>query len=176
MLEVVAKKYTKALIESLDGADLSLVLEDFKGVVGAFSVDKFLDIINSPYVPRAQKCEFLLTLMESKNEKITNFIKLLAENNRLDMIPFVYGALQLHINETNQSYIGLLYLNEDIDASTIDAITRSLAGRLGVGLEIQKIITEIEGIKLVINGLGIEVSFSRDNFLNELKSYILKAI
>lgn len=176
MVEIVAKKYTKALITSLNDNDLKVFLKDLGEIVNVFSIEKFLDIIYSPCVSKSRKQNLLLELMGSDNGKIINFIKLLGEKDRFDILPFVYRELEAYIRRKNKSYIGLLYLNKKIESNVVEQIAKVLSGRFNVGLEIFQVEVQIEGIKLVIDDLGIEISFSRENFLNELKSYILKAI
>ncbi|PAF44217.1 F0F1 ATP synthase subunit delta [Helicobacter sp. 11S02596-1] len=176
MVEIVAKKYTKALIASFDDNHLEAFLKDIEKMVGVFGYEKFLDIIHSPYVSKSHKQAFLLELINSNNEKTINFVKLLGENDRFDIIPSLYAGLQAYMSQKSKSYVGLLYLNQKVDPNVVDRIAKALSGRFGVSLEIKQVENPIEGIKLVIDDLGIEISFSRENFLNELKSYVLKAI
>lgn len=179
MVEIVAKKYSKAIVENVGFDELESFLKSFKKLAEPFCVERFVDIMNSPYVSKDDKQEFLLEFADKKYanfKKIKNFIALLAENNRFDVIPSICELLQANLDEKNNSYIGILYLNKEVDITSINEIKKNLARRLNIALDIQQKIADIEGIKLVIEDLDIEVSFSKEYFLNELKSHILKAI
>lgn len=179
MVEIIAKKYSKAIVENIGFAELESFLKNFKKLAEPFYVKKFLDIVNSPCVSKDDKQDFLLQFADKKYanfEKIKNFIRLLAENNRLDAIPSICELLQANIDEQNNSYVGVLYLSKEGDSTSIDKIKKNLSERLNIDLDIQQRIVDIEGIKLVIEDLDIEVSFSKEYFLSELKSHILKAI
>lgn len=179
MVEIIAKKYSKAIVENIGFNELEAFLKNFKKLAEPFYINKFLDIVNSPCISRDEKQEFLLEFADKKYpnfEKIKNFIRLLAENNRLDIIPSICELLQSNIDEQNNSYVGVLYLNKEGDSASIEKIKKSLSERLNIDLDIQQRIVDIEGIKLIIEDLDIEVSFSKEYFLSELKSHILKAI
>lgn len=179
MVEIIAKKYSKAIVEDIGFAELESFLKNFKKLSEPFYVKEFLDIVNSPCISKDEKQDFLLQFADKKYtnfEKIKNFVRLLAENNRLNVIPSICELLQTNIDEQNNSYIGILYLNKEADSVSIDKIKKNLSERLNIDLDIQQRIVDIEGIKLIIEDLDVEVSFSKEYFLNELKSHILKAI
>lgn len=179
MVEIIAKKYSKAIVQNVGFSELEPFLKNLKKLAEPFHIEKFLDIINSPCISKSDKQDFLLQFLDKKHasfEKIKNFIGLLAENDRFDIIPSVCELLQSNIDEQNNSYVGVLYLNKEGDSASIDKIKKNLSERLNIDLDIQQRIVDIEGIKLIIEDLDIEVSFSREYFLNELKSHILKAI
>lgn len=179
MVEIIAKKYSKAIVEDIGFAELESFLKNFKKLAEPFYVKEFLDIVNSPCISKDEKQDFLLQFADKKYtnfEKIKNFVRLLAENNRLNVIPSICELLQTNIDEQNNSYIGILYLNKEADSVSIDKIKKNLSERLNIDLDIQQRIVDIEGIKLTIEDLDVEVSFSKEYFLNELKSHILKAI
>ncbi|PAF52733.1 F0F1 ATP synthase subunit delta [Helicobacter sp. 13S00477-4] len=176
MLENIAKKYIKAIVSDLKKTDIDSFLKELEKIVGLFSIEKFLNIIHSPYIQTPDKQNFLLQLVESKDHRINNFIKLLIENDRLEITPFVCEGLRAYINEKDKVYIGLLYLREKIDSVMLEEIRKKISTRLSIELKIEQVISKIEGIKLVIEDLDIEISFVKENFLNQLKSHILKAV
>lgn len=176
MVEMIAKKYTKAIVESMALVEIEEFLKDLRKIQGAFYVEKFLEIIRSPYVSKVFKERFVIELVDTKSDKLINVIKLLTLNNRLEIIPFICSAIQTYINQQNKKYIGLLFLSEEIELKTLEGITQSLSKRLKADLSIRQVVTNLEGIKLVIDDLNLEISFSRQNFLSNLRNHILKAI
>lgn len=176
MVEIIARKYTKAIIESVTLLELREFLIELRRIEGAFYSEKFLEIIRSPYISRVFKEEFIIELLNTKSDRLINFIKLLVVNHRLTMLPSICSAIQTYVNEQDKKYLGLLFLNKRIESKTLEEIAQNLSRRLGVGLILQQVVINFEGIRLVINDLNLEISFSRDNFLNSLRHHILKAI
>ncbi|PAF41857.1 F0F1 ATP synthase subunit delta [Helicobacter sp. 11S03491-1] len=176
MIKIIAKKYAKAIIEDMSTSELEIFLKNLKKVAQAFFIQKFSDIIYSPYISNSDKENFVLGFFEDKNNKMVNFMRLLVFHHRLDIIPFVCEVLQAYINQKNKTYTGLLYLDKEVDSGILKQIRDNLSLSLKVDLQIQQIITQIQGIKLIIDELGIEISFLKENFFTQLKLHVLKAI
>ncbi len=75
-----------------------------------------------------------------------------------------------------KEYAATLTAKESLDTKTLEKIQDSLAKKLGVKLSIKQRLSEVDGIKLSVEDLGIEVSFSKERFSNDLKHHILKAL
>ena len=76
MEEIIAKKYAQALIKTYDNATLKKLTEVLCEACKAFEVEKFRDIIHSPYVSKAKKKDLLLSLLDNQKE-FANFVCLL---------------------------------------------------------------------------------------------------
>lgn len=175
MEEIVAKKYAYALIKSCDNDALKKLAKIFSQVSQAFGVEKFIDIIHSPYVPKAKKKEFLLSLLGG-DKQAGDFVNLLIENNRLDILPFVADILEGHLRGLANSYKAVLYAPSNLDSSTISNIAQNLSKKLGIHLDIEQSSSKVDGIQLKVEDLGIEISFLKNRFFDDLKNRILKAI
>ncbi|MDO7252749.1 F0F1 ATP synthase subunit delta [Helicobacter cappadocius] len=179
MVEIIAKKYAKAVVQSIGFADLDSFLQNLKTITQAFASDKFVDIIDSPHISKTKKQDFLLDFIDKKYSKFNemkNFIKILVQSNRIDLIPYICDMLKTYLDEQNNFYTGILYTDKQIKPEDIEHIRKNLSKRLDIDFNIEQVVTSIEGIKLVIEDLDIEISFSKEYFLRELRSYILKAI
>ncbi|PAF53462.1 hypothetical protein BKH42_05930 [Helicobacter sp. 13S00482-2] len=179
MIEIIAKKYAKAVIESVEYNQLDCFLENLRKISQVFCLKKFVDIIQSPYISKVDKQDLLLELIDRKYSNLNimkNFIEILVQNNRIDIIPYVCDALQAHIDEKSNFYTGILYVNKLIKPENIEEIKKNLSKRLNIDLNIEQVTSEIEGVKFVIEDLDIEIYFSKEYFLNQLKVHILKAI
>lgn len=176
MVKIIAKKYAKAIIESVTLLELRGFLIELHRIEEAFYSEKFLEIIHSPYISKVFKEEFIIELLNTKSDRLINLIKLLVANHRLIIVPSICSAIQTYVNEQDKKYIGLLFLNKRVESKTLEEIAQNLSRRLGVGLSLQQVVINFEGIRLVISDLNLEISFSRHNFLNSLRHHILKAI
>lgn len=182
MLQIIAKKYTQALIES--GCDLETSLQVLRGVSTILKDKKSADIINSPFLSKAQKEAFLFNLLgdtgadkaKSGNEKIENFFRLIAQADRILLIPLIANELEKRLLAQKKEYAATLVSKEELDTKTLEKIQTALAKKLGVKLSISQELSGVDGIKLSVEDLGIEVAFSKERFGNELKNHILKAL
>ena len=55
-------------------------------------------------------------------------------------------------------------------------IAKSLSSRLNVNLDLRQERAAIDGIRLSVEDLGVEISFSKERFFTDLTNHILKAI
>lgn len=176
MVEVVSKKYTQALIESSSDTELDSVLATLKELSKVFEDDVSADILESPFLNKGQKEEIILSALQPSSGKLINFIKLLNLNNRLSLIPYIAVDLEKKMLAKKKEFVATLISKDKLDDATLDKIQKSLAQKLGVKLSIKQEISDIDGIKLGVDDLGVEVSFSKNRFADDLKHHILKAI
>lgn len=176
MLNTIAKRYLKAILKSWKTEDLDGLLKELEKIACATKNDKFSDLMHSPYVSFQDKQQLLLALIESKDKKVSNLLSLLLENKRLEVIPYLCEELKGFISQTHNFYKGVVYAKEKMNDAEVLKIRDSLAKRLNIGLELICQETHKDEIALVIDGLDVEISFSNERFLNDLKSHILKAI
>lgn len=175
MTSIVSKKYTKALVDSIGLEEARSVIDIFRLVSDCFKNEKFNFIINSPTIKKSEKESFILSIIDTKDEKIINFIKLLNHKNRLNEIPFIYDTLRKSVNSSNNEYELVIQSSFDIDSNDQEEIKNELSKKLGVSLYVTKKHMAMEGIKLFVDGISVETSFLKNRFSNSLKSHILKA-
>lgn len=178
---IIAKKYARALASASDMEEIKNTYSIYSQIQSAFMLSKFSTIINSHIISKENKLEFIRTLIESLKQKLDSksekLLLLLAENNRLALIPFIAAELKKIIDFKQNIYLAILHTKENISQNILDRIKSNLGKKLGVTLDIiQEIDLSIEGIRLDIPDLCIEVVFLKDKFTRELQDFILKAI
>jgi F-type H+-transporting ATPase subunit delta len=89
MKGIIAKKYVNALMASCNDLQISSIEDSIVELSSAFTSGKFKNIILSPDLSNEKKEEFVLSLLENPEAKLANFIKLLAINERLSLIPSI---------------------------------------------------------------------------------------
>ena len=177
MEELIAKRYLKAIKNSSDVATLTNVSEIFSAIAESFKNDKFTQIINNPDVSQNQKSEILLDAVKSANsDKINNLIKLLSEQNRLNIIPALAEVMRKDLANTSKSYAGVVYSDSDIDAKVIQDLSDGLGKKFGSDISLTFVKDDFDGIKVDVEDLGIEINFSKARINNQIIEHIIKAI
>ena len=65
--------------------------------------------------------------------------------------------------------------NFALDSKDLESIRQKLEQRLKVKLYVSQKKSNIEGIKLFVDGMGVEGAFLKQSLTNGIKSHILKA-
>lgn len=176
MEELVAKRYVKALVETSSIKELEKYNELLKVLSDLFEQKEISQILLSPEIDEKKKCELLLDALKDVDDKFKNLIKLLAEKKRIYLIPEISKELQKELYSLKNEYEGLVYSETDLDEKEIKEIEDTLSKRVGAKVVLKKAPQKYDGIKVEVDSLGIEISFSRSKLKNQIIEHILKAI
>ena len=176
MIDLVAKRYVKALMSDRDKKSLTAVYNELKEISNAFSDEKFLLIISSTEVESSKKVELILSFIDKCSETTTNLVKLLSDNKRLDIIPSIVNDLEGQLSVINNSYKGVIYTNEELSQSDVDALNTQFSQKFKVDLNLTQNICDYDGVKVSIDGLGVEVGFAKSRLKSQMIDHILKAV
>jgi F-type H+-transporting ATPase subunit delta len=176
MSQLVAKKYVKGLMKAISTNEIDMYINELSKIVIALNYDKTKAILTSPDVSKANKENFVLSLKDTNDKKYENFIKLLSEKGRLLAIPFIVKELEIERDNINKSYTGVIYSNEDIPADEISSLESSFSKKLNATIKLNFEKKDVDGIKVDIDSLGVEIGFSRQNVRAAMLEHILKAI
>lgn len=176
MISAIARKYVQALIATFSMQELKTLLVFLKSLSLALRNKQIADLITSPFLSKTQKESIILACANHTNQKVQNFLKLLIASDRLMIISHIAYEIEKKVFEHNKEYIANLSSKEKFDEDTLNKIQKSLAKKLNIKLNIHQRQDSTDGIKLAVDDLGIEISFSELRFGNELKKYILKAL
>lgn len=176
MSTAIAKKYVNALIESCDDATLANVYNGLLYMNDAFKIAKFNNIILSPDVSQKNKEALVLSLVDVKEAKFINFIKLLALNDRLALLPIIVKELGYQISLKNNVFEGEVLSDFDISAAQIAMLEANFSKKFNAQVKLRPSKNEYPGIKIALDDLGVEVSFSLERLKAQMSEHILKAI
>ena len=176
MKDLVAKRYVKALVDGRDLNSVTLISEKLNEVSKAFKSDKFNSILASSDINEVEKTKFILSMIDKADKSLENFIKLLGEKRRLDIIPEIAFELKTQIAKMNRSYVGSVYTNRELSNSYLSSIEEQVSKKFNVKLSLSQNVCDYDGIKVDIDGLGVEISFSKDRLKTQLINHILKAV
>ena len=177
MEELIAKKYIKALSSDSDIASIQNISEVFSSLADSFNDEKFVNVIVNPLVNSKDKSEILLDAVKSANsDKVNNFIKLLVENKRIDIIPAIAKELKKDIANSTKTYAGVIYSDSDIDSKVTQELSAGLSKKFDSTISLTFVKNDFNGIKVEVEGLGIEINFSKDRIDSQIIEHIIKAI
>ena len=177
MEELIAKRYVKALKSSFDLESMKDMANIFSALADSFKDDKFLNVIDSPNVSTEDKANILLdAVKKAGSDKVNNFIKLIVENKRINIIPAIAKELKKDIANTTRTYDGIVYSDSAIDAKLIEGLSAGLSKKFNSTISLVSVKNDFNGIKVDVEGLGIEINFSKDRIDSQIIEHIIKAI
>ncbi|MDR1007868.1 MAG: F0F1 ATP synthase subunit delta [Campylobacteraceae bacterium] len=176
MSTVIAKRYVKALLESFKGEELTKVRDSLKELSSAFDITKFKTIISTPDVSKENKKKLIISILKYENKKLINFISLLNENGRLLFLSDIYKELELQISFKNNRYKGEIYADKEISKEQVESLQKSFSKKFGADITFKSEKSNYKGVKIEIDDLGVETSFSLDRLKAQMAEHILKAI
>jgi len=174
--EVIAKKYVKALVSSVDLSELENLSIIFDSLSKAFKNSKFKDIILSPEIDKVKKENFLLSIIDSKNSKVQNLLKLIVQNGRSSDIPEISKVLNHELAIKKNEFDGSLISNQKIEDSDLKDIEQKVSKKLNSTIHLNNIVKDYNGLKVEIDDLGVEIALSTDRLKSQLVDHVLKAL
>ncbi len=176
MIPAVSKKYVKALLQGCDDSKYKEYYEKLTLLNNAFKIEKMRNIILSPNISKEEKYNFIISLIEDRETHFDNFIKILIQNDRLTLLPSICDELRYQISVKENSFVGKIVSNSALDKSSIKDMESKLSAKFNSTIKLDSVVTDYPGIKIEIEDLGVEISFSIDRLKAQMTEHILKAI
>jgi len=175
MEELIAKRYAKALSESSNKvAEITDVLNVLSEVVNTKEVKTAL---TSPIVASEKKTEMILSALgDSVDAVLINFIKILGENKRLDLIPAITKVLNSDLQKVSNKFEGVLKSKETLDESALNNLEETLKKYTGSTIKLTQEKSDLDGLRVSVDDLGIEVNFSKERVKEQLIDFIKKSL
>ena len=177
MKDQIAKRYTDALIDGMDAKDLVAMQEIFASLTQALEDEKVKAIFFSPYMNNDEREALLLKAVASaKSDKLNNVIKLLVEKRRIDVFGAIADSLALIVAQQNKAYAGKIFANSDIKKDTLKKFGDNIGKKVDSNISFDSVKDDYNGVKVAVDDLGLEVSFSKSNVRSQMIQHILKSI
>jgi len=177
MEELIAKKYIKALKIGSDLKYIQSARDVFTILSDSFKEEKFMSIVSSPNVSSEEKSTLLLEAVKPvKSDKLNNFIKLLVEHKRINIIPAIARELDKDIAVSTKTFSGKVFSDSEIDKKTMKSLSTGLGKKFDSKISLEFVKNDFNGIKVEVEGLGIEINFSKDRIDSQIIEHIIKAI
>ncbi|WP_257928559.1 ATP synthase, F1 complex, delta subunit [Campylobacter lari] len=173
MESVIAKTYAKAILERNDFEDFySNLLE----LSSAFASNKFIGILNSYQIKQEKKLEFILSLLDNPSDAFKNFINLIVDNKREMLIPEITKELSERKALKENTFLGQVYSKEQLSEEEVRNLEEKLSVKFNAKIRLDSKVSDNDGVKISLDGLGYEISFSMQSLKAKMNEYILKAI
>lgn len=173
MNEILAKRYAKAIFSRKDSEEffthLCLLTE-------AFKLDKTRKILDSYELSSQKKLDFLLSLLQNPSNAFVNFLKVIAKNQRFNLIPFIMKELASQKAFKEQKFTAKIYSLKLLNDKEIAELKEKLVNKFKVDISLESIQSQDEGIRIDLDELGYEIAFSTKNLKSKMSEYILKTI
>ncbi|HHD80933.1 MAG TPA: F0F1 ATP synthase subunit delta [Campylobacterales bacterium] len=176
MEELIAKRYVKALLEVISTEQKSSFGEVLNSISSLFSDGNIIEKINSPLISSSDKTAFILEAIPEDNISMVNFIKILGENNRLNLIPTIASSLNQELQKERNEYEGIVTSSNELDGTELTDLENSLKTYTGSTIKLTQQKSDLDGIKVTVDDLGIEVNFSKQRVKEQLIDFITKSI
>ena len=177
MEELIAKRYIKALKSNSDIASMENITTIFSSLAESFKDDKFVGIVANSNISAKDKLDILLEAVKpAKSEKINNLIQLLVENKRINIIPAMAKELKKDVANSTKTYTGVISSDSDINETVLKELSSGLSKRFDSTISLTFVKNDFNGIKVEVEGLGIEINFSKDRIDSQIIEHIIKAI
>ncbi|HIV49761.1 F0F1 ATP synthase subunit delta [uncultured Helicobacter sp.] len=176
MMDLIAKKYTRAILETFSVKEVESIVVLFSQLSKVLEDKKVCDFIYSPFLDKAKKEELLVGVFSESEARFENLIRVLVRSNRISAIPEITRMLEKKILADKKHYVAVLKIKEELDSATLQSIAKSLSSKLKVNLDVRQEKAAVDGIRLSVEDLGVEISFSKERFFTDLTNHILKAI
>jgi len=177
MKELIAKRYVKALLDVLDDKGIKVAAEKLESLSVAFKDKKFHEIIVSPEVKREKREAFILDIIgKDSDKKVINFIKTLGIHNRFYLIPEIANLVKKELQRRSNCYDGIVESMNEIGKGDLQKLEKALSKYVDATVVLHPIKSDYNGIKVVVEDLGIEATYSKDRIASGIIDHILKAL
>ena len=174
MEELIAKRYAKAL--SSVSKDLPGILEVLNVLSEVVSSAEIKSTLTSPIISSENKTAMILSALGDKDVTLVNFIKILGENGRLDLIPAITKVLNSDQQRVSNEYEGVLKSASSLDEAALANLEETLKKYTGSTIKLTQEKSDLEGVRVSVDDLGIEVNFSKQRVKEQLIDFIKKSL
>jgi len=176
MEELIAKRYVDALLSVADKKQRVKYVTAINGIAESYSDPKVDTMVEAPIISTESKVDTILSsLGKDADSNLTNFIKLLGEHKRLGLIPEIAKVLNAQIQKESNSYTGIIKSNKKLDEIEIARLEKTLDRYTGSKIKLSEELTDLDGLRVDVDDLGIEVNFSKERVKEQLIDFIMKS-
>jgi len=176
-MELVAKRYAKALMEIDAGKKIDAFIDTLGAVASALKDPKAQEIIASPLVSAEEKVSLITESLGKKADPILKeLIKVMGEKGRLGLIPELTAILKFEKKKESNSFVGRVESRNLLGAAELKSLENALSKHSGAQIALEQVKSDLNGVKVEVEDLGLELNFSKDRVKTALLDYIQKAL
>lgn len=177
MEELIAKRYVNALVGVANDEQKATYSEALNVLAAVFADKNVAERLSSPLISQSNKTSFVLDgLGDNADSNLQNFIKVIGEHNRLDLLPTIAKALNQILQAEKNEYEGTVMASSELGAAEIENLENSLKTYTGSTIKLTQQQADVDGVKVTVDDLGIEVNFSKKRVKEQLIDFITKSL
>ena len=177
MEELIANRYVNALVDVTSSEQRVAFSEVLSTIAELFDDSNVAEMLSSPLISNDQKTAFILDgLGEGSDTSLQNFIKIIGENGRLDLLPTIARKLNQAIQKETNEYEGVVTSSNTLSDAELAELQTSLKTYTGSSINLTQEQSDLDGIKVSVDDLGIEVNFSKQRVKEQLIDFITKSL
>ncbi len=176
MEELIAKRYVKALLEVISPEQKLIYSQVLNSIATLFDDKNISNKISSPLISSDDKVSFILSGVKDSDSSLINFIKILGENDRLNLIPTIAKSLNRELQKESNEYSGIVTSSNELNIDDIKELENSLKRYTGSTIKLTQTKNDLDGIRVTVDDLGIEVNFSKQRVKEQLIDFITKSL
>jgi F-type H+-transporting ATPase subunit delta len=177
MEELIAKRYVQALLSLSKSDEKSDFAQTLQNLSICFGDENISQMVNSPLISNDTKVKTLIeSLGKGIDEKLVNFIKILGENGRLSIIPAISTILNSEMKKESNEYEGVVNSKTTLDSDALTELEDTLKRYTGSTIKLNQEESTLDGLRVSVDDLGIEVNFSKQRVKEQLIDFIKKSL
>lgn len=157
----IARPYAKALFSlAQEKNQIKSWLGELSNLAAVSVQDKVVSLLEKPDTDAAEKAKGLVDLVDLKDQNLQNFVTVLAEQKRLNLLPEVYAQFQDLSLALNNTKPAVIYSAFELTQAQLAELTAVLQQRFGSDLVVQtKVDSElIGGVKVEVGDQVLDLS------------------
>jgi F-type H+-transporting ATPase subunit delta len=177
MNDLIAKRYAKALMELVPQKELASQLEVLGQLSALFRQPETAELIGSPLVSNAQKFDLLVAPLKKKlDARLYRLLEVMSEKGRLDLVPELTGILAFESKKLSNKFEGTVEADEALPKGELKRLEEVLAKYSGAKIKLKQTSTSGDGLRVSVEDLGLELSFSKARVKSDLLDFIQRAL
>ncbi len=177
MNELIAKRYAKALRDLIPEKELSKQLPMLQEIQKNFCETKVAEFVNSPLIRPEEKFDILVKPLKDKLDKrLYNMLEIMSSKGRLNLIPELTQILTDEIKYLKNQFDGIVEADSKISKAEITKLEKVLANYSGAKIKLKQTTEDNDGLKVVVEDLGLEMNLSKSRLKSELLNFIQRAL
>ncbi len=177
MEELIAKRYAKALMDISDESALKADVESLKKLASTVNEKDVKELVVSPLISNDKKFSILVEPLKGKiGDKLYRLLSVMSSHGRLSLIPSVAEFLEYEMKKVTNSFEGTLLSDGSIKRGDIAKLEKSLSDYTGANIKLINGKEKIDGIKVEVEDLGIELSYSKERIKADLLAFIQQGL
>ena len=175
MEELIAKRYAAALSSATK--DVAAAAQILTVLGEAIDNDETTSVLASPMIAAEKKTEMIVAALgDAADETLKNFIRILGEHKRLTLIPMVAKVLNADLQKAANKYEGVVTSSDKLEKEELGKLEKTLETYTGAKIKLKQKKGDLDGLRVSVDDLGIEVNFSKQRVKEQLIDFIKKSL